>query len=285
MPEVKTKQSEHEPREMSFFDHLDELRKHIMRSLLAIVAAGVALYIFKDWVFDTVIFGPSQKDFISYKVFCSISQWLGLGDALCLTPPEVQMQAVGFGEAFLTTIRVSFMGGIVVAFPFIINEFWKFIRPGLYDDERSVTRGMVFICTGLFLLGVFFGYFILAPFATNFLLGYTIPGVENKPTLISMINYMVMFILPAGLVFELPIVVYFLSRIGLVTPEDMRKYRRHAIVIILIVSGVITPPDVVTQTLLGFPLFLLYELSIFISARVQRQLAQKEALEEAEARR
>lgn len=285
MPEVKKKQSEHEPREMSFFDHLDELRKHIMRSLLAIVVAGVALYIFKDWVFDTVIFGPSQKDFISYKVFCSISQWLGLGNMLCLTPPEVQMQAVGFGEAFLTTIRVSFMGGIVVAFPFIINEFWKFIRPGLYDNERSVTRGMVFICSGLFLVGVFFGYFILAPFATNFLLGYTIPGVENKPTLISMLNYMIMFILPAGLVFELPIVVYFLSRIGLVTPEDMRKYRRHAIVIILIVSGVITPPDVVTQTLLGFPLFLLYELSIFISARVQRQLAQKEALEEAEARR
>ncbi|MBX2929452.1 MAG: twin-arginine translocase subunit TatC [Saprospiraceae bacterium] len=285
MPEVKTKQSEHEPREMSFFDHLEELRKHIMRSLMAIVAAGVALYIFKDWVFDTVIFGPSQKDFISYRVFCSISQWLGLGNALCLTPPEVQMQAVGFGEAFLTTIRVSFMGGIVVSFPFIINEFWKFIRPGLYDNERSVTRGVVFICSGLFLLGVFFGYFILAPFATNFLLGYTIPGVENKPTLISMINYMVMFILPAGLVFELPIVVYFLSRIGLVTPEDMRKYRRHAIVIILIVSGIITPPDVVTQTLLGFPLFLLYELSIFISARVQRQLAQKEALEEAEARR
>lgn len=285
MPEVKTKQSEHEPREMSFFDHLEELRKHIMRSLMAIVAAGVALYIFKDWVFDTVIFGPSKKDFISYRVFCSISQWLGLGNALCLTPPEVQMQAVGFGEAFLTTIRVSFMGGIVVAFPFIINEFWKFIRPGLYDNERSVTRGVVFICSGLFLLGVFFGYFILAPFATNFLLGYTIPGVENKPTLISMINYMVMFILPAGLVFELPIIVYFLSRIGLVTPEDMRKYRRHAIVIILIVSAVITPPDVVTQTLLGFPLFLLYELSIFISARVQRQLAQKEALEEAEARR
>jgi sec-independent protein translocase protein TatC len=284
MPNVKTNQSEQEPKEMSFFDHLDELRKHIMRALMAIVVAGVGLYIFKDWVFDTVIFGPSKKDFISYKVFCGVSQWLGLGKTLCLVPPDFEMQAVGFGEAFLTTIRVSFMGGIVVAFPFIINEFWKFIRPGLYDNERSVTRGMVFICSGLFLLGVFFGYFILAPFATSFLLGYTIPGVENKPTLISMINYMVMFILPAGLVFELPVVVYFLSRIGLVTPEDMRKYRRHAIVIILIVSAVITPPDVVTQTLLGFPLFMLYELSIFISARVQRQLARKEALEEAEAR-
>ncbi len=272
---------EHEGKEMSFFDHLEELRSHVMRGLLAIVVCGVGIYIFKDWVFDTVIFGPSKKDFISFKVFCAISQGLGLGKALCLEPPEVTMQAVGFGEAFITTLRVAFMGGIVVAFPFIINEFWKFIRPGLYETEQKAARGLVMICSGLFLIGVFFGYFILAPFATNFLLGYTIPGVENKPTLVSMINYMIMFILPSGLVFELPVVVYFLSRIGLVTPEDMRKYRRHAVIIILIVAGIITPPDVITQTLLGLPLFLLYEASIFISARVQRQIAEREALEEA----
>lgn len=272
---------EQEGKEMSFFDHLEELRAHVMRSLLAIAVAGVGIYIFKDWVFDSVIFGPSQKDFISYKIFCAISRGIGMGNAFCMEPPEFEMQAVGFGEAFLTTLRVSFMGGIVLAFPFIINEFWKFIRPGLYDTERQAARGVVLVCSGLFLIGVFFGYFVLAPFATNFLIGYTIPGVENKPTLVSMINYMIMFILPSGLVFELPIVVYFLSRIGLVTPQDMRKYRRHAVIIILITAGIITPPDVVTQSLLGLPLFLLYELSIFISARVQRQLAEKEALEEA----
>lgn len=272
---------EPEGKEMSFFDHLEELRAHVMRSLLAIVVAGVAIFIFKDWVFDTVLFGPSKKDFISYKIFCAISQGIGVGKAFCMEPPDFEMQAVGFGEAFLTTIRVAFMGGLIVGFPFIISEFWRFVRPGLYDDERHAARGVVFVCSALFMTGVLFGYFVLAPFATNFLIGYTIPGVENKPTLVSMINYMIMFILPSGLVFELPVVVYFLSKIGLVTPEDMRKYRRHAIVVILIAAAIITPPDVVTQTLLGFPLFLLYELSIFISARVQRQLAEKEALEEA----
>lgn len=272
---------EKETREMSFLDHLEELRMHIMRSLMAIVIAGIGIYIFKDWVFETVIFGPSQKDFISYKAFCAVSQWVGAGKALCLEPPEFKMQAVGFGEAFITTLRVAFMGGIVLAFPVIINEFWKFIRPGLYDNERKAAGGMVLICSVLFLIGISFGYFILAPFATNFLIGYTIPGVENIPTLVSMINYMIMFILPAGLVFELPVVVYFLSRIGLVTPQDMRQYRRHALVVILIVAGIITPPDVVTQTLLGIPLYGLYELSIFVSARVQRQLAEKEAREEA----
>lgn len=281
MNDTKRLPSGQEGAEMSFFDHLEELRSHIMRALLAIVAAGITLYIFKDWVFETVIFGPSRKDFISYKVFCAISQNLGIGKALCMEPPDFKMQAIGFGESFITTIRVSFLGGIVVAFPFIVNEFWKFIRPGLYEKEQRAARGMVLICTVLFLLGVFFGYFILAPFATNFLLGYTIPGVENVPTLVSLINYMVMFILPAGLVFELPIIVYFLSKIGLVSPEGMRKYRRHAIIVILISAGIITPPDVVTQTLLSIPLFLLYEVSIFVSARVHSKQAEKEALEEA----
>ncbi len=270
-------------REMSFFDHLEELRAHIVRALLAIVVCGVGIYIFKDWVYDVVIFGPSKKDFISYKIFCAISQGLGAGKALCLQPPEFRMQAVGFGEAFITTLRLSFMGGIVLAFPFIINEFWKFVRPGLLEHEAKAIRGFVAICTLLFMVGVLFGYFVLAPFATNFLLGYTIPGVENVPTLVSLINYMIMFILPSGLVFELPVVVYFLSRIGLVTPADMRKYRRHAIVIVLIAAAIITPPDMVTQLLLGFPLYVLYELSIFISARVKRQLARQEALEEAAA--
>jgi sec-independent protein translocase protein TatC len=274
-------QPEQEVKEMSFLDHLDELRAHIMRSLIAIVAAGIGIFVFKDWVFETVLFGPSQKDFISYKVFCAISRGLGLGDALCLSPPDFEMQAIGFGEAFITTLRVSFMGGIVLGFPFIVNELWKFIRPGLYPEERKAASGMVLICSALFMTGIFFGYFILAPFATNFLLGYTIPGVVNKPSLVSMINYMIMFILPAGLVFELPVVVYFLSRIGLVTPDAMRQYRRHALIVILIVAAIITPPDMITQVLLGMPLYLLYEISIFISARVERQQAEKEAREEA----
>ncbi len=270
---------QHRGKEMSFLDHLEELRWHIIRGLIAIVVAGIVLFVFQGWLFDTVIFGPTHKNFISYRMFCSLSHWLGLGDTMCITPPEFKKQAIGFGESFITSVKVSVIGGFIVGFPYVFNELWKFIKPGLYTKERKATRGAVFICSSLFLLGVAFGYFIVAPFGVRWLAGYTIPGVENVPTLSSLITYMVMFTIPAGIIFELPVVVYVLSKIGLVTPEGMRKYRRHAIVGILIVAGIFTPPDAVTQFLIGIPLFILYELSIFISRRVQRQQEEAEAAE------
>lgn len=257
-------------KEMSFLEHLEELRWHIIRSLAVIVAIGIVLFIFHDWLFEAIIFGPTHADFWSYRVFCQLSNNLGLGDAMCLEPPEFRKQAIGFGESFIVSIKVSFIAGFIVAFPFVFYEFWKFISPGLYPNERNATRGVVFICSFLFLAGVLFGYFIISPFAINFLGGYTIPGVENSPTLSSFINYMLMFTAPAGLIFELPIVVFFLSKVGLVTPEIMRTYRRHAIIGTLVLAAIITPPDVVTQFLIGIPLFVLYEISIFVSARVNR---------------
>ncbi len=257
-------------KEMSFLEHLEELRWHIIRSLIAIVGVGIVLFLFKNWLFDTVIFGPTRDDFLSYRVFCDLSNSLGLGDAMCIVPPEFQKQAIGFGEPFITSIKVSFIAGFILAFPYIFYEFWRFISPGLYPNERRATRGVVFICSFLFLFGVLFGYYIIAPFAVNFLGGYYIPGVQNSPTLSSFINYMLMFTAPAGLIFELPIVVYFLSKVGLITPDWMRKYRRHAIIGTLVLAAIITPPDVVTQFLIGIPLFILYEISIFISARVNK---------------
>ncbi|MDX1939293.1 MAG: twin-arginine translocase subunit TatC [Saprospiraceae bacterium] len=263
-------------REMSFLDHLEELRWHIIRGLLAVVVGGIVLFIFQDWLFNSVIFGPKNENFISYRVFCWISQELRLGEAMCMRPPKFTVQTVGVGEPFITAIKVSMIGGVVIGFPFIFWEIWKFIRPGLYPKERNATNGAVFVCSILFIVGVLFGYFIVSPFGLRFLVGYSIPGVSNNPTLSSMINYMIMFTLPSGLIFELPVVVYVLSRIGLVTPADMRKYRRHAIVAILIIAGVLTPPDAVTQFLVGIPLLVLYEVSILISARVAKQLAKKE---------
>ncbi len=266
-------------KEMSFLDHLEELRWHIIRGLMYILVGGIALFVFQEWLFDTVIFGPTQKDFISYRLFCQWSHALGLGETMCITPPEFTAQAIGVGEPFIMAIKVAIVGGFVVGFPFVFWEIWKFIRPGLYSKERKATRGAVFVCSALFLTGVTFGYFVVAPFGVRFLIGYTIPGVENVPTLSSLIGYMMMFTIPSGIIFELPVIVYVLSRIGLVTPADMRKYRRHAIVGILIVAGVFTPPDAVTQFLIGIPLFFLYEISILISARVEKQLAKKEAEE------
>ena len=192
-----------------------------------------------------------------------------------MTLPEFKIQAVNFAEQFITTIKLCFVGGFVVAFPYVFYEIWKFIAPGLYDSERKATRGIVFICSFLFLTGVLFGFFIIAPFATNFLMSFTASEtVANNPTLSSFVLYMVMFTLPAGLIFELPIVVYFLAKLGIVTPEGMRKYRRHSIIGILMLSAILTPPDVVTQFLIGIPLYVLYEISIFVAARMAKKYQQ-----------
>jgi sec-independent protein translocase protein TatC len=259
-----------EEKEMTFLDHLEELRWHIIRALGVTVLVGIVFFIFHKFLFDTVIFGPTKPDFLTYRVICSISEYM------CFTPPEFVKQAIGFGESFIISIKVSFVMGFIAAFPYVFWEIWRFVKPGLYPKEQKASRGIVFVCSFLFLLGVLFGYYIIAPFATNFLMGYTIPGVQNIPTLSSFINYMLMFTAPAGLIFELPIVVYFLARVGLVTAEFMRKYRRHSMILILVLAALVTPPDVITQFLIGIPLFGLYEISILIAKRVEKQEKKKE---------
>ncbi|NUN99303.1 MAG: twin-arginine translocase subunit TatC [Saprospiraceae bacterium] len=267
-------------KEMSFLEHLDELRWNIIRAVIAIVSLGIVFFIFKDWLFESVLFAPSRKEFISYQLICWFSDAVGLGKTMCITPPVFKTQAIGFGEAFITTIMVSFTTGFIVAFPYVFWEFWSFVKPGLYPKEQRAARGIVLACSFLFLSGILFGYYIIAPFAINFLIGYTIPGVENVPTLNSFITYLVIFTIPTGIVFELPIVVFFLSKVGLVTPSLMRQYRRHAALGILVLAAVITPTtDIITQLLVAFPLFILYEISIVISRRVEKQ-QQAEELEE-----
>lgn len=262
--------------EMSFFEHLDELRGHIFRSLIWISLFAVGGFIWKDLLFRELIFAPRYPDFWTYKILCKVSHLFGMGEALCITPPQFNVQAVEFGELFTTHMKVAFLMGVILAIPFIFLEIWKFIKPGLYPNERKAARGFVVICSSLFLIGVLFGYFIISPFSVTFLAGYQIEGAISAPSLASYVNYMVMFTLPVGLVFQLPIVVYFLSKIGIVTPDFMKNYRRHAIVIIFIVAAVVTPPDVVSQMLVATPLLILYELSIVVSARTIKQQELKE---------
>jgi sec-independent protein translocase protein TatC len=264
-----------DPNEMSFLEHLEELRWHLIRSLVAVVVLAIAIFIAKDWIFRDVIFGPRYSDFISYRLMCGLGETLGLGERLCFTPPEFETIGVAFGELFITHMKVSLVIGFVAAFPYIFWEFWKFIRPGLHEHETKAIQGIVFICSSLFLLGVAFGYFVISPFAINFLGGYQIEGAVSQPSIGSYVNYMTMFTIPTGLVFELPIVIYFLSKIGIVTPEFMKRYRRHAFVLILILASIITPPDVMTQFLIGIPLYVLYEISIYISKRVTKKEAKK----------
>lgn len=260
--------------EMTFLEHLEELRWHIVRSLVAIVIVAIVVFVAKEIVFDYIIFAPKYDWFLPYQAICGLSELLGLGDTMCLSPPDFDIIATKFGERFIVHIKVSVILGLIVAFPYVFYEFWKFIRPGLYEEEQKAARGVVFICSTLFLLGVCFGYFVISPFAVSFLAGYEIADVRSTTSLDSFVTYMTMFTLPAGLIFELPVVVYFFSKIGLVGPEFLRTYRKHAFIIILMMSAVITPPDVVTQFLISIPLYFLYEISIRISKRV---VAQREA--------
>lgn len=267
-------------KEMSFLDHLEELRWHIIRSVIAIFVIGIALFLSKDFLFNTVIFGPKNPDFLSYKALYALADLIGINSAaLGKLPVEFRLETVDLGENFLTHIKVSFIMGFIIAFPYVFWEVWRFIKPGLYPDERKAVRGIVFVCSFLFFLGVLFGYFVISPFAVNFLAGYQIGDVQTAPRLSSFVNYMVMFTAPAGLIFELPIVVYFFARLGLITAATMKTYRRHAVIIILMLAAIITPPDVVTQFLIGIPLFILYEISINIAKRVEKQLEAEEAEE------
>jgi sec-independent protein translocase protein TatC len=266
---------EHEKTDMSFFDHVEELRRHILRSVAAIVGIGVLFFLNKDFVFNTLLFGPRNPDFITYRAICAFSRAVGAGDSMCFSPTPFTILSRQLGEILMQHMMVSFWLGLICAFPFVLWEFWKFIRPGLLPSEQRTIRGVVFICSSLFFLGVCFGYFILAPFSISFLAGYTVEGADVAPTLDSYVNYMTMFTIPTGLIFEMPIVAYFLAKLGVIGQQFMRAYRRHAIVVIVIIAAIITPPDVASQIIVVIPLLTLYEVSIMVVGRVQRQREKK----------
>ena len=267
-------------REMSFVEHLEELRQHIIRSLIAIMVAAVAIFYATDFVFNQVIFAPIRPEFATYRFLCWFSETVGMGSAMCYNPSNIKIITLTMGEPFTLHLTICFFGGLIVAFPYILWEVWRFISPGLYIKERRAAQNLVGVGSFLFLTGVAFGYFIIAPFGINFLVNYTLPLVNTGGSQVqanSYINYMLMFTIPTGLVFELPIIVYYMARVGLLTPQIMREYRRHAIVIILIIAALITPPDVVTQIFVTIPVYVLYELSIGIAARQAKLLAIRDA--------
>lgn len=255
-----------EEKEMGFLDHLEELRWHILRSALAIVTCSIVVFLSKDFVFNKIIYGPLKPDFPTYRFFC----WLG--ELACIQPAgNFKLHTREFGEQFFVHFGVSMWMGIILAFPIVVNEIWKFVKPGLYEKERRATRNIVFVMSALFILGVLFGYFVVSPFAITFLSNYTV-GTEtvNAPTLSSYVNYITMFTIPTGLIFELPIGAFFLGKIGIISSAFLKNYRRHAIVVIFIVAAIVTPPDVVSQVLISMPILLLYEVSIMVVKRIEK---------------
>ena len=266
--------------EMGFVDHLEALRWHIVRALIAVMVMAVYIFLHIDWVFDHIIFGPMRKDFVSYTGLCNLSHRLHMGDALCMPPPEVSMQVTAFGSQFMTSISTSVIGGFIVAFPYVFWEIWRFVKPALSSNEIRKTRGSVFFVTFFFLSGVAFGYFLLAPFTFSFLAHFSLGNLhvlETKPTLDDYMENMVDIIVGSALAFQLPVISYVLTRIGLITPRFLQTYRKYAYVAILIVAAVITPsPDWMSQAIVALPLFILYELSIWISAYVSAQIRKRE---------
>jgi sec-independent protein translocase protein TatC len=205
---------------------------------------------------------------------------VGLGDKLCMKEISVKMQSTSVSGQFSMFFTVIVIGGLIIAFPYVFWEFWKFIRPALTKNELKRTRGVVFWVSLLFFMGVGFGYFVIAPYTVNFFANFQLDeSIVNQWTISSYVDTLIPLILGTGLAFQLPLVMYFLSKIGLVTPAWLRSVRKYAIVVIVIVAGVITPPDVISQIVVSMPLLLLYEVSIWLSARVEREAAAEEAKE------
>jgi sec-independent protein translocase protein TatC len=264
---------------MGFMDHLDVLRWHLMRAAIAILIFAILIFIKIDWIFDTIIYGPMRADFITYSGLCNLGQRFHLGDALCMPAPKVSMQVTTFGSQFMSSITISIIGGFIVAFPYVIWELWRFIRPALSINEIKHTRGAIFGVSLFFILGISFGYFLLAPFTFSFLSNFkigTLQALETKPTLDDYIENMVDIITGTGLAFELPVISFVLTKIGLITPKLLKDIRRFAYLVILFVAAVITPsPDWMSQLLVAIPLIILYEISIIISGRVVKDETKK----------
>ncbi|GAB4240380.1 MAG: twin-arginine translocase subunit TatC [Ekhidna sp.] len=258
-------------KEMSFIDHLEELRWHIIRSLIAIAIFSIAAFVAKGFLIDTVIFGPSRVDFWSFRKLCELSELVNI-PALCVEDLPFKIQVRTVSGQFMTHITVSFVAGLILGFPYLFWEIWRFIKPGLRPMERRASRGATFSVSLLFALGVLFGYFIIAPISVRFFATYQISEVlNNEWDLRSYISTMLMIVFGSGLLFQLPVITYFLTKAGLVSSSLMKKYQRHAIIVILILGAMITPPDPFSQVLIALPLMLLYQMSIFIARRIEKR--------------
>ena len=270
-----------EPRkDLTFLEHLEELRWTLVRSSVAVVACMVVAFIYKDIVFDTIILAPQRPDFITYRAFCHLAMRFGLDRSFCSDSTGFTLMNTSMGGQFMVHVSVSLVVGLIIAFPYILWEVWRFVRPGLGGTEQRAVRGVVFFASALFLTGVAFGYFVLAPMSIQFLGTYTVSAsVPNLVDLNSYIGTITSLTLWTGVAFELPMVVYFLARTGLIGPAFLRTYRRHAYVLILIVGAIITPPDVTSQLIVSIPLIALYEASILMAARVRRSMDRASAAE------
>jgi sec-independent protein translocase protein TatC len=267
-----------EMKEMSFMEHLEELRWLLVRSTIAVLIGATATFFISDFIFDTIIFGPTNPNFITYRLFCELSNFVGFQESICVTELPFVIQNTDMEGQVTILIWTCITAGFIFAFPYILWLLWSFVSPALYEKERKNAKYFIFIASILFFLGVLFGYYIIVPMSVNFFATFTVSSaIKNEFNVDSYIGMIKTSVIACGLFFELPIVIYFLTKLGLVTPQFLRKYRKYGIVIILFVAAIVTPPDVVSQVIVSIPMLLIYEVSIFISAFVvKRRLKEDE---------
>ena len=276
LDQVDIDQEKSSEKEMTFLEHLEELRWHLIRSLLAIVVFAIAIFLAKDFVWHNIILAPSRVDFWTYRMLCLAGEYLN-STGLCIDDLPFIIQSRKMTGQFTMHITSSFLIGLIVAFPYVFWEIWRFVSPGLETTERKNSSGAVFYVSLLFMIGVLFGYFIISPLSINFLAHYRVdPSVLNEFELINYVSTISMIVLSSAILFQLPMVVFFLTKAGLITPRFLREYRKHAIIVILVLGALLTPPDPISQVLIAIPLFGLYQISIFISAYTLKKEARAE---------
>ncbi len=266
-----------EEKEMSFLDHVDELRKHLVRAALSIVVFSIIAFSYIDYIFHGIILGPLRKDFFTYRKLCQWSQAYYHNDQLCVKDFQITLQNTEMAGQFMMSFKLAFLVGIIMAMPYILWQLWRFIKPALNLNEVKNTRGFVFYTTALFLTGISFGYFVLCPISVNFFASYSLSTlVKNEINIQSIVSFMSVLVLGTGLIFELPVLMYFLARIGIISSAFLKKYRKYAFIIILIIAAIVTPPDIVSQVILTIPLYMLFEMGVIITKRVEKQKKQNE---------
>lgn len=263
-------ENKNEKKEMSFLGHLEELRWHLIRSVIVVFSLAIFFFLQKEFIFDKVILAPKFSGFWTYRMLCKLSDFMGMGDVLCIKDLPFKLINTDISGQFTMHMWIAFMAGLIVGIPYVLWEIWRFVKPGLQEKERKYATGFVFYASALFGLGALFGYYVIVPLSVNFLGTYQVSDeVLNMISIDSFISTVTNITLAGGIVFELPIVVFFLTSLGILTPAFMRKYRKHAVVVILIIAAIITPsPDITSQLLVAFPLYALYEISIFVSMYV-----------------
>ncbi len=264
--------------EMSFIEHLDVLRGHLFKSALAVAIGAIVMAIYNKFIVQRILMGPTHADFVTYGWLCRLSQKWGLGNKLCMQEIHVKMQSNAVSGQFDVYFNIILIGGFILAFPYVFWQFWKFTKPALKPKELKNTRGVIFYVSMLFFLGVFFGYFVIAPYTINFFANFVLDSnIENIWTIASYFNTIVPLILGAGLAFQLPLVMYFLAKVGVVSAAYLRRVRKYAILIIVIVASIITPPDMLSTIVASVPLVILYEISVLLCVRVEKRQKLEEA--------